>query len=63
MMLVIQVGEVEQMKKVPKDYPRCGSYVPSMTVESNEKGSSSTNKPLFSLHIYFVLCIFIFLLL
>jgi len=59
MMLVIQVGEDDQMKKVPEDYPRCGSYLPGPTIKSNNNGNSSAYKP-FSSYIHFVLCFLCF---
>ncbi|XP_052895441.1 uncharacterized protein LOC128302616 [Anopheles moucheti] len=30
MSFVLQVGEVDQMKKAPRDFPRCGSYKPDI---------------------------------
>ncbi|XP_052864087.1 uncharacterized protein LOC128270712 [Anopheles cruzii] len=30
MSFVLQVGEIEQMKKAPADFPRCGSYKPDV---------------------------------
>lgn len=39
MALVFKVGDDNQMPPVPKDFPKCGDYIPSA---SNEDFSEST---------------------
>lgn len=52
MAMVMQVGEKKDMKPVPKDFPKCGNYMPEPLLDENYNirettdSSSTKNTPI-----------------
>nr|CAH7745046.1 unnamed protein product [Callosobruchus chinensis] len=44
MAMVLQVGEKEDMKPVPKNFPRCGNYLPEFLSNDTEQKTNSASK-------------------